>query len=324
MNYRFQGNSNFALVAAHDAFTDLPDAPFRLSDGTWVMPRMPPTADLDIWKKWLGSIHLKRLSSANLVLLTEKPSDSPEVLEGVHRPLSDYLGLLFWVLHLHAGVETSVDDPADRLAGFCVNGNPRIKQVDQMLTFCSTLGQKGAPITRDLLEDSLVIYPQVARIKADKTQFRRVRYGLNVLFKGLREESVPDRIHQFVRSLEGLTLPEIGKTKKQFSSRCQTFISRPRDDVRNLLKEAFDLRSATEHLNAFEGHLEDVILQRTRQMERLSCHAYSRLLRDSDLLDEHFRTDKTIREFWQMKDDKRRTIWDTGFDIVQDGMTAGL
>ena len=294
---------------------------------------MPPAVDLDIWKEWLGSIRSERLGDTNLILLAEEQSDNPEVLDGVHRRLSDYLGLLFWALHLHAGIETSVNGRADRLCGSCVNGTPEIRQVDQMPRFYSTRGQEGAPITRDLLEDSVIHCAQVAKIKADTTQFRRVRNGLSVLFKGLREEAAPDRLHYFVRSLEGLALPKIGKTKRQFAWRCQTFVSRPGDDVRNLLEDAFDLRSANVHVNASEGalkqryppnQLEDVCWQRTRQMERLACHAYSRLLRDSNLLFEHFRTDDAIKAFWRLRDDQRSKLWGTALDIAQDGMTARL
>jgi hypothetical protein len=43
-------------------------------------------------------------------------------------------------------------------------------------------------------------------------------------------------IHQFVRSLEALLLPDIRKTKSQFAHRCQTF-ARAGDDTRALLLE---------------------------------------------------------------------------------------
>ena len=327
MDYRFQANSKFALVAVNDAFTDLPDATFQLSDGTWIMPSMPTTDDLAIWKKWLGSIRLERLGRANLVLFVEEGSDCPAIRDDVHQRLSGDLGLLFYVLHLHAGIEISEDYGADSLGGSCVNRVPEIWQVGRMPRFYRSQGQNGAPITQDWLEDSLVLRAGAAEMKADKTQFRRVTYGLNILFKGLKEKTGQDRLHQFVRSLEALALPEIGKTRKQFAHRCQTF-AREGDDTRNLLLEAFSMRSAAEHLNPWEETLqqcypldqrEGMYWQRTRQIERLACHAYSRLLRDP-CLRKHFQTDDTIAAFWKLQDSQRRELLGTSLDIARDSI----
>ena len=158
---------------------------------------------------------------------------------------------------------------------------------------------------------------------ADNAEFRRVTVGLESLFKGLKEEMGQDRLHQFVRSLEALVLPKRGKMEKNFVHRCQTF-ARVGDDTRLLLSEAFALRSATEHLNPWEGALrqcyplarcENICWQRTRQIERLACHAYSRLLRDPELR-EHFRTDDAIAAFWKLRDDQTRELWGSSLDFA--------
>ena len=323
MDYKFRENRKFALLAVHEAVTDLPDAPFQLSDGTWVMASMPPTDYPNTWKEWLGSIRAERLGSANLVLLAEEPSDYPWVLDAVNRRLSDDLGLLFYVLHLNVGIVINGDDRTDRLCGTCMNGTLEIRQVDQMPRFRGTFGQRAAPITKDWLDDSLVLREGVAELKADQTQFKRLTYGLSVLFKGLREEMGCDRLHQFVRSLEGLVLPEKGKTKRQFVHRCQTFAGSG-DVTRDILSEAYDLRSATEHLNPPErvlrrsnrlGGVEVACLQRTQQMERLACHAYLRLLRNPDLRRKYFRTDDELARFWKLPDDQRGGLWGPTIDL---------
>ena len=101
MDDRFQGNSKFALVAGHNAFTEIfqthpSSSPIELGS----CPECRPSTTSVPWKEWLGSIRLERLGDANLVLLAEEPSENPVVLDGVHRQLSDDLGLLFWALHL--------------------------------------------------------------------------------------------------------------------------------------------------------------------------------------------------------------------------------
>ncbi len=86
-------------------------------------------------------------------------------------------------------------------------------------------GWQGVPITKEWLEDCAVLRDGWAAMGANETQFRRVVRGLNVLFKGLQEKVGQHRIHQFVRSLEALIFPDIGRTKKQFVHRCQIFAS---------------------------------------------------------------------------------------------------
>ena len=135
MEYSFQEKSKFALVAVKGVYKDLPNVPFKLSDGTWVMPSMPPTAYVEYWENSLGSLRSTSRADANLVLLAEEASDHPGVLDGVYRRLSQDLALLFWVLHLHPGIATSLRGRADRLCGSCENGVSEIRQVDQMLTF---------------------------------------------------------------------------------------------------------------------------------------------------------------------------------------------
>ena len=325
MPHRFQENSHFVLIAVNNAYTHLPDEPFQLSDGTWILPRMPVTDDLGTWREWLGSIRWNRLHAANLGLLVEEHSDTPGVLGGEHQRLSRDLGLLYYMLHLGGGIEISENEGVDRLAGSSVNGVPQIRQVQQMPTFYRSQGSSGAPITRDWLEGSLVLRAGFAETEAEKAQFERIIRGIITLFKGKEEQVGQDRLHQFVRSLEALILPEQGKTRKQFVDRCQTF-ARAGVDTKNLLLEAFDMRSATEHLNPWDeavrqryplGKREAVCLQRTRQIERLACDAYSRLLRNPALR-EHFRTDDAIAKFWNLPDSQRCELWGTPLNVAKE------
>lgn len=321
MDHQFQEKGKFALLTVSNAYTELPTEAFRLSDGTWVMPRMP-VADLGIWKEWLGSIEVERLSDAKLVLLVEEPADNPGVLDDVHQRLAHGLCSMFYMLHLHVGIDTV--DRWDVLCGWSWAGIPEIRETNQMPAFYQSKGWESTPITQDWFEDSVVLHEGITAMDADRTRFRRVIRGLDALFKGLRERKGQDRIHRFVRSLEALILPEKGDTERLFKHRCQTF-ARPGEDTRDLLAEAFDTRSAAEHLNpwdtALTGHepneRENVAWQRTRQMERLACDAYSRLLRDSDLR-EHFQTETAMEAFWSLQDHERRELWGTPLDITQE------
>ena len=308
------------MLTLNNVYTDLPAEACQLPNGTWTMPGLP-VPDLGIWKEWLGSIRLKRLGGANLVLFVEEPSDNPRSLDNVHQRLTKDLSWLFQMLHLRAGIEA---DSADLLCGSSVNGVPEIRQMSQMPTFYQSTGYTRAPITRSWIEDGLLLREGAAAMEADKKQFRRVIRGLNTLFKGLKETG-QDRLHQFVRSLEALVLPDIGKTSKQFAHRCQTF-SRAGSDTRELLLETYAMRCATEHLNPWDTALqqcysldqrEAVSWHRTRQIEGLACDAYARLLRDPALR-EHFRTEDEMAAFWKLPAAQRGGLWGAPLDLAQE------
>ena len=141
----FQTKSKFAMLTVNNVYTDLPAAAFQLSDGTWVMPAVP-VPDLGIWKEWIGSIRMERVGRANLVFFVEEPSDNLEILDAVHHRLDKDLSLLFYMLHLHAGIE--VADGADLLCGSSVNGVPGIRQMSQMPAFHQSKGWKRGPKPR--------------------------------------------------------------------------------------------------------------------------------------------------------------------------------
>ncbi len=207
VSHQFQNQSKFALLTFNNVYTDLPPAAFRLSDGTWVMPGVP-VPDLGIWKEWIGSIRMERLAKANLVLFTEEPSANPEIVDAVHKRLGEDLSRLFYFMHLRSGIEC---ESTDLLCGSSQNATPEIRQMSQFATFHQSKGYRRAPITKEWLEDALALRAGVMAMDADKSEFRRVMRGFNTLFKGLKETG-QDRMHQFVRSLEALILPDIGKT----------------------------------------------------------------------------------------------------------------
>jgi hypothetical protein len=284
------------------------------------MPRVP-VADLGVWKEWIGSIRTEQLDRANLVLLLEEESVNPEIFDGVHNQLIQDLGKLFYCLHLRQGIECAEGNAANLIAGSSIQGKAEIRHMSLLPSFYQTRGYRRAPMSTEWLENGVALRSGMKAITAQKGDFLRLIRGLNVLFSGLQEHFGQERVHQFVRSIEALILPDTGKTKKQFVNRCQTF-SRPGADTESVLGEAFDMRSDTEHLKdwnrAVQTHSaaerEDVCLQRTRQMEQLACFAYSRLLQNA-VLREHFRTDATIAAFWQLPDNNKLATWGSALDI---------
>jgi hypothetical protein len=171
-------------------------------------------------------------------------------------------------------------------------------------------------INHQRLEEAARFRTALEEIHSDTGDFVRLRRGLNVLFDGLRQDQGEERLHQFVRALEALILPDIGDTKRQFVHRSQTF-AKPCERSKTILAEAFDLRSKAEHVNDWESALgsydsaqrEYVAFQRTWQMEKLVRFAYARIMTDKHVRAQ-FRNDTAISSFWKQNNERARLkIW---------------
>jgi hypothetical protein len=311
------------MLAFDGIYSDLPDAELQLADGMWVMPRIPAVADLGVWKEWIGSIRAGSLERANLVLVTQEVSANPMILDDVHARLRDELGQLYYFLHFRQGIECSGSNEPDLLCGSCADGAPIIRQMNRLPAFYQSKGYTRAPITQEWIEESFALRAGAKTVGSASGEFQRLISGLNVLFSGLRETG-QERLHQLVRSLEALILPDTGKTRKQFVHRCQTFVTAG-PDAQQALEEAFDMRSDTEHLQDWNravqnypaSEREDVCWQRARQIELLVCYAYAHILRNANIQG-HYRTDDTLAQFWKLRDHERRAVWVDPLDISRE------
>ena len=113
--------------------------------------------------------------------------------------------------------------------------------------FYRTKGYSPLPLNVNKLEKAVLMRNGLEQIDSATGSFVRLIRGWNVLMDGLQKNIGEERIHQFVRSLEALILPEVGKTKSNLFIRCQTFATANPDNSKNL-NESFELRSMCEHL----------------------------------------------------------------------------
>jgi hypothetical protein len=87
-------------------------------------------------------------------------------------------------------------------------------------------------------------------IYAGRPDFRRLRAGLNAVITGVEEPMANERLHQFVRALDGLMMIPWGGGKGVFAQRGATFVCGT--DLPNVLEELYKLRNAQEHMNDFK------------------------------------------------------------------------
>jgi hypothetical protein len=319
--FQFAGEGKFALVAVENVYTDFPDNKDykdRLSDGTWILGRIPVAIDAE-WKEWIGTIRLERLENSNLIMIVREGSATPRMLDEHHEQLKKRLSQTFSLLQLSGVLEYG---GANLLCGSFSDGKSEIRQMSELAFFYQTKGYTRIPVTIERLKKAIQLRKSLEEIYATPDDFKRLKWGWRVLMDGLQKEHGEERIHQFVRSLEALILPEIAKTKRQFTHRCQTF-AKASSDTAQILKESFELRSMAEHLNDWEQALkscpqtdrEITALHRTRQMERLASFTYSRIL-ENDIIRNHFLNETKQGDFWKQPDDDRKNVWGTQLDLT--------
>jgi hypothetical protein len=120
-----------------------------------------------------------------------------------------------------------------------------------------------------------------------------------------------DRIHQYCRCIDGLILPEAGKTKGQFKSRTELFIG-PRHH--HMMGEIYDVRSAVEHLHenryleSFDRQTRLDLLKKEAITEHIVRSAIARVVGASNLWP-HCANTSSLREFWALEETRRRQIW---------------
>jgi hypothetical protein len=276
----------------------------------------PPFGLARHWKEWIGSVKAEKLEKANLFLMSKGSSTNPEVLDGENdrykaRVYQFYRGILltgFFGCYYAPHV----------LTGANVDGEITVRQIAE-LPLPHIL--PGAPVvnidkTRLLnaanLADAIEDLPAVTK----RERLGRVLHAFNV---GIESDNPANRLHQFVRCIEGFIYPDIGATKKQFRSRTELFLG-PRHH--RLTGELYDIRCFVEHLHdplrevggATEREKRLRLLQHAMESEAIARYCICSFLSNRTLWP-YFENDQNLAGFWKLSDHDRRKLWGVPLDI---------
>jgi hypothetical protein len=177
------------------------------------------------------------------------------------------------------------------ISGANETGGPEARQFGRARVFYPTRGITPLRVGRAELERAAFLETKLEKIDYRGPNWRRLRRAIDCLTKGSAEVHYNDeKIHQFARSLEGLILPEIAATRRQFIHRLQTFAI-ANQVTSEALGQMFDIRSNVEHLHSALDVLppsspqerEKLLYKRARQIDRLARFALSHVLEDDTL-----------------------------------------
>jgi len=303
----------FAIVAASNIFTDIEETLISSIDSTIVSDKLPFTLE-EHWRDWLGKIQHDNLMGCNLFIERYRTSgwaaNQLEVLDQINHDLRGEVYAVFSLLHLLGTWE--YDRPNVYLfTGHMKDSFATVRQFARLERFNVTRGCRGSELTAQSISEALALYRAMENLTIRLPDDERARFwrGFRALMYGLKAFFASDRLHGFVRSLEALILPEKSNTEKQFRDRCAIMGAPDSEEAkaRQMLGEAYKLRSDVEHVNEWDKSLttltnatarEERALWRTRQVEALACAAYRRILLAANA-QKHFMSDADIRAFWE-------------------------
>lgn len=284
--------------------------PMNLGGNRWALSAAPLQMQA-YWQEWVGSIRSNAIRDANLWLIAKNPSAAPEIDNDENVALRQEADR---ILHSLLLVTPIYYEQAYILGGANVRGVSGLRQFGDLIpSFRLTPETPRAGLSVQHFARVPAVMQGLEEMFRNP-DYRRARAGVIVFLRALQNEFVDGRLHQFVRSLEGIAKPEIGRSKKQFVHRCCTFTGHTRDSV-IMFEESYDVRSQVEHLNlgvdALSHLPEDQRQARlgalTRRMEVLCRDVYGRLCTSPP----HLRlfSDGAIDTFWKSPDHERVRLW---------------
>jgi hypothetical protein len=317
----------FAFLGLTHARVDIPNTGITLPDGTEVFTQLPIELDSQ-WQAWLG-IQASRIGGANLVLARMATSGFPPetlpISDNTNLDLAKQIENIFTMLRLSGTIEY---EKAFLIIGHVRQGQPVCQNLSTFWRFEITRGCLPWVIREEHLVKAASLAQAKASLLASFPDAGKVRIfrGWWALTTALQQFYASDRIHGFVRALEALIHPEVGKTEKQFTHRCSLFAasSTAKDEAREVLEEAYRMRCDVEHIHQWDrsltkyasGEREDIAYWRTRQMESLACLAYAKIFAVNGL-HRHFQTDAALEQFWRKPEHEIRIALGIVCDIME-------
>jgi len=263
------------------------------------------------WREWLGSIRTGEVEDCNLFLLSTLKSSAPGVLDAENQKLQQrvwnfYVGLLL----------ATPFAPAHRPV--MLTGSRREMEIGlrQQQDFDSPIPCLFRPYPTMTPEDVRLAarlgenLETIAGAPIPGGHWRLFR-TLHVYIEARITADIVDRIHQYSRCIDGLIVPDVGKTRQQFKSRTELFTG---PGYHDLMGELYDIRSAAEHLHEnryleyFDRTMRLELVRNEAIAEYIARKALVRVVGNNALWP-HFGNTRALGKFWALSPTERRSIW---------------
>ena len=315
-NFQIEAGEKYGLlgISSGAVATQLPD-PQQISTDLWVLRSLPFELP-EHWSKWIGTIQIEALRESDLYLVSKGPSDHPEVLDQDNERYKKRAYHFYFGVFLTGSLRCR-NDPF-MLTGANHASELTVRSLSKYSIPHCVAGYPSDEIDLTRLRTAALLADAIKTLTEDGGLARVVKI-LRAFQAGIESVEAGDRLHQFVRCVEGFIYPDTGKTRKQFCSRTELFLGPSRHP---LAHELYDIRSSVEHLHssfdmitaATERERRLTLLKRAVEAETLARYCIHRFLLNRSLWP-HFETDETLAEFWTLPREDRGKIWGDHLDI---------
>ena len=314
----------FAVIVATNVIRADDHTPeVELAPGVWFSPGSPYTLS-EGDRQGLGGFVCDWLDRSDFCILVLQHSDAPDVRDAVDDQLLAAVHDVWFCLCMHLQGVPYADNLM--MLGGAIDANGfRLKSIPTQMDYVSPPDCALPTTSLDDLKSAATLaqtYRLLFKGEPLPETHRRVRLGLSAVNRALHERYGDARLHDYVRALEALVMPRRGKTRSLFVHRCQTLAAASEANLL-ILREAYDLRCAREHMNDWLGPVahhgadaENVARERLWQIEHVALAAYAHLLSTPALLDV-FSDDASIREFWRKREGEQRALWGRGVNATR-------
>jgi hypothetical protein len=199
------------------------------------------------WREWLGTFRLEEVENCSLFLLAKAEAKEPGVDDAESRLLRDrvahWFGGLMLVSKFHQTAEPFIAS-GGRAADEVV-----VQHYQALVPPQRAIVDEQENVTTELLTSAALIGESIAAFEVPglPDHWRLLRC-LGIYQAARCDRDMLNRVHQFTRCIEGLIVPEAGKTGRQFRQRTSIFIGDGYDD---LMGELYEVRSHVEHMHEY-------------------------------------------------------------------------
>ncbi len=263
------------------------------------------------WKEWLGRFRVEDVEGSNLFLVCkiEKPQGTYDrsFRLAQRRVMNFYSGLLL----------SSKFSPAEQpflFAGERTNGEVLINRWEEIRQPVECYPSPYPEIPKGSINQAANIAQNLNEIWTGEPPTRDILRLARVatIYSNARCMDDPlDRIHQYVRCLEGFIVPKIGNTKKDFMKRTGLFIG---EGHTQRMGEIYYIRSKVEHLKEVQFlevsnlEIKPEVLEKEVVIEKAARETLEHIICRKGLW-KHFGNEEALECFWRLPDDERKDIW---------------
>jgi hypothetical protein len=278
----------------------------------FVVSSRAPLLFSDFWVRRIGEAHTEAFRDAGFYIIHTARSEQPGDDDRENQLLMESVK----VFRLALAIATPRFRTAESIGA--TGGNPDGEVEVRKVFRCPPIWTSPASRREQLMETDVRHAALIVPALASLSKSTRLWKAIVCFMRGLEHQRGDDRLHEFVRSIEGVIVPAAGETKRQFRSRVGFMVTGISDDD---LDEIFDIRSAVEHLNKAEDAVRadrDAwrLFRRVDQAEAIARFCILTVLENPELL-RQFSTDSGIHAFWREDERARRSRWGEQLRLVE-------